>query len=356
MQNKKLIPLFVIVILLNLIFAVFIFIISCKYIKLKIKEFYHRFIVGFLLTAYIWRVSAIIFLITKGKDSVFNVDDGRSSTLKTLLVYFVVLFHALSGLAYMFRWSSYWILTKADTHMNERYILKRLKILAIAFLAIISISIWIMLVDIFKIRSSPLFLASGTIIFILGGSATTLIIVSNRFLRIWKRQRYIFYQEKHKIVRWYTITIAWCLYLRMFAQILDIVTQKLSPGGDHSSFYSRFNDYLMMICYFIEIIPSFIISYVLWKSYKEKKEQREKKAAPKIKESNIHQYIKAANWSDPDHNLLETEHTSKNKELTDDSNLGKSKTILDSFLTSGIYSDNEFENISHDEIDPLTYY
>ena len=81
----------------------------------------------------------------------------------------------------------------------------------------------------------------------------------------------------------------------MLAQILDTVTQKLSPKGDHRSFYSKFNDYLMISCYFIEIIPSFIISYVLWKSYKEKKVLREKKAAPKIKESNIHQYIKAAN-------------------------------------------------------------
>ena len=121
---RDLIPEFIAVWTIDFAWSLFVLMFAIKYYKLGVYEFYHNFIIIFLLLTYYIRVFEIILLITEKQDQKFNRDFGHYDRLEFLLVYTPLLFQGLTGLAYLFRWSSYLVLTTAKNELDEKDIIK----------------------------------------------------------------------------------------------------------------------------------------------------------------------------------------------------------------------------------------
>lgn len=265
---RQLIPLFVVVWALNFACAVFIIIFGVKFRKLKIKEFYHKFIVWFLIIACLSRILELMVLTIGKPDRKFNRADAYNPIHESYLIYTPVVFHGLTGLAYVFRWSSYCVFTTAIDDLEEAKVNKKLTWLKWTFLIISGWYIILLIIDGIVIRKRSMYELKVFNISIYIGSSIALLIVSNYFLRSLRKLRYQMYLEKHTIVRRYTLVISIWLIIRGANDLLDLLTQKFY--GNHVS-VKLANDISMMTWYFTEITPSFVITYILWKSYKERK-------------------------------------------------------------------------------------
>lgn len=118
------------------------------------------------------------------------------------------------------------------------------------------------------------------------------------------------------------------------------------------------NNVVMISCYFTEIAPSFMIMFVLWKSYIEKRDKL-LDSSRSDKES-LMPYSKAANASEEDGRLANA-HTGTSILRAQDSSLvhpnEHSRTYIESLLDTVLsMSSDENDNSTHEIKCPYTYY
>ena len=117
------------------------------------------------------------------------------------------------------------------------------------------------------------------------------------------------------------------------------------------------SDFMMMGCYFTEIIPSLIITYILWKSYKEKRHELEMKSSSKRTDHSTEEFVKSSHNSTVDRIMLaDTVPTTQNNMSLVKATCSHSKLLLESVYDSALYSDSGEGDMSTGEMTPCTYY
>ena len=269
-MRDLLIP-FIVVWVIDFICSLLIIVFAVKYKQLGVKEFYHKFIVGFLIIAYYVRITELIFILSQRGDTEFNRRFGHKNRFEFLLVYLPLLFHGLTGFAYLFRWSSYLVLTTAKREIDEQHVLKRVKLLKIVF-----VTTWITLlvmVLVICLGMYPSYIFSIAMISFYFITAVLLVVVTNVFLFKLKCNKISAYRAKKWTIRCYTLTIGIWLVFRATNETFELIMQ--DTLDERPKTLQIIVDFIVLSSFFTELIPSLLINYVLWRSYLEMKYQRE---------------------------------------------------------------------------------
>ena len=151
--------------------------------------------------------------------------------------------------------------------------------------------------------------------------------------------------------------IAISMIIRGSSTVFDFVYQVTKMAGS----LTLVNNIIVISCYFTEIAPSFMIMFVLWKSYTEKRDKLLEKSRSE-KESLVPSYNKAANYSEEDGRLDHTQ-TSTSVLKPQDSTIGPanehSRTYIESLLDTvfSMSSDGDDDvNSNHATACPYTFY
>lgn len=266
-----------------------------------------------------------------------------------------MVFHGLTGLSYIFRWSSYWVFTTATRNIDESRVSNKLKALKISFFILWVLYILLFVFSSLLSRNRIIYELSISVTFLYWGSAVALIGVSSYFLWILKYHKYSFYLRKQATIRTYTILIGVWLLVRGLTTVYDLSMQIINVA--EGSVAQAVWDIMMMGCYFTEIIPSLIITYILWKSYKEKKHELEIKSSSKHTDQSTQSFVKSSHNTTADNMLLaETVPTTQNNMSLVKVTCSHSKLLLESVYDSALYTDSGEGDMSYGEMTPCTYY
>ncbi|CAI2367330.1 unnamed protein product [Moneuplotes crassus] len=348
-MNSSLIPLAVVVIILNAFCLIAIGILARNYWKIKIREFYFRAIILFLVIAYLVRISAMIYVFFgPEKNWEYNSQSDKVVPLgRNWLIYGPIVLHTFSIFTYSCRWTSFCIMTTAQISIREKRIKTQQCLVKVAYISVISLCFIIYVVYPFTIKSK-LNILPGFMIALNLICPLLLLFVANYFLCILKNNERFLYKQKATPIRIYTSLIAFWLLVRCSGLALDFYVQMM--GLDHkdpSYTLINVNDYVWLTCYFTELFPSISIMIVLWKSFKEMQiilAKKENKIQTKTESDGS--LVKRDNADETallQKQLLKTKPTS---DFIDEEEKGSIKHS--SFLSYSLFGDEEKETISRD--------
>ncbi|CAI2370199.1 unnamed protein product [Moneuplotes crassus] len=344
-----------------------------KNLRLGQKEFYRMSILFFISLAYLIRIAEFLYTMLALNKDTFNrsSSDEAHNKLLVLLYFSPLAMHCLGGILYLSRWIHYLFISHGalNTNPNDPLEQKRMRTIHLSHRIILFTIIVISLVMILIVTFLKAALTTGIIYYIACYIlvAIGLQIISILFLKRLKKTMFFLYKQKKTTIICYSYLVSFCMIFRSFSCILDLALNSDDCYKDNECKekpINYVNDIILLACYFMELIPSLMITVVLRKTnvelqYKKMIEDYQQKSSQALldpEDMNERKYTdnSANNRSNNSSNISrvmseDDSFTPNNSQtvLSKSSNLGKHSFMSmnrEDFDASGLSRDKIFED------------
>lgn len=272
MHHIDLLPIFIIVILINIILLGVSVMNEVRHRNAFGKlRFYPNLILLFIWWAYSTRGFYLIYIVSQYPQDDFNrsVNNEYDDMLRVYFNHLPNMFYGLAAVAYLIKWIAEYYEIPINSNFDEQAAAKAQCITKTTWVGISVLTIILFIICLetnmdkttFRIWTSCLFFVP----------CVGLQLTSRAFLRQLKKYDYAEYELKHKGVKIITLSCSILIFIKgisILATFFHYNFYDIEDETGHESIHMWF-DILLITNYFVESMPSMIMFLVRWRQLRE---------------------------------------------------------------------------------------